>query len=121
MMPEAKPTTPSASTICFRLLKLERLADSNSGAQRAEHRGRMKARLVHQLRRDEAEPAHQLDAHNDAFQRRLTIDAISLADGEHRRHDHGAGVDQAALEGVACRNPRRGRRCLLPKAAPCRA
>ena len=82
------------------LVELERLADGGGGAHRAEHRGRMKARLVHHLRRDQAEPAHQLDADRDAFERGLAVDAVALADGEHRRHDHRAGVDRAALEGV---------------------
>ena len=33
-------------------------------------------------------------------ERRGAVGLVPLAGGEHRRHDHGAGMDRAALEGV---------------------
>ena len=33
-------------------------------------------------------------------QRRLAVEAVALAGGQHRRHDHRAGMHRAALEGV---------------------
>ena len=60
MMPEAiEPMMPSASTICF-WSSLSALADRGGRSHRAEHGGGMKPRLVHHLRRDQAEPAHQV-------------------------------------------------------------
>ena len=44
--------------------------------------------------------AHELAAHRHAAQRILAGDLFPLADREHRRHDHRAGVHRAALEGV---------------------
>ena len=41
-----------------------------------------------------------LDADRDAEQRGLTVRAVPLAGGEHRRHDHGAGMHRPALEGI---------------------
>ena len=60
----------------------------------------MEARLVHHLRRDQAEPAHDLDADRDAFERGLAAKAVSLADRQHRRNDHRAGMHRPALERV---------------------
>ncbi len=69
MMPEAMlPTTPSASTI-WRRSSFERGGDAGRGADRAEHRGRVEAGLVHELRRDEAQPAQRFHADGDARQR----------------------------------------------------
>ena len=100
MMPDAmEPTMPSASTICFWSSR-SALPTRGRRAHRAEHRGRMEARLVHHLRRDEAEPAHQLDADRHALQRGLAVNAVPLADRQHRRHDHRAGMDRPALERV---------------------
>ena len=68
--------------------------------QRTEHGGRVKARLVDQFWRDEAQPAHGLDADRDAAQRRGALGAVALAGGEHRRHDDGAGMHRAAFKRV---------------------
>ena len=46
------------------------------------------------------EPAHRLDADRDAEQRGRPVRIVTLAGRQHRRHDHRAGMDRAALEGV---------------------
>ena len=51
-------------------------------------------------RRDEAQPAHGLDADGDPEEGRAAVELLPLADGEQRRHDHRAGMDRAAFEGV---------------------
>ena len=81
-------------------VELERRADAGRRAHGAEHRGRMKAGLVGERRRDEAEPAHGLDADRDAEQRRAAVELVPLAGRQHRRHDHGAGMHRPALERV---------------------
>ena len=81
-------------------LELERGADAGRRRHGAEHRGGMKTRLVHGLRHHHAEPADHLGADRDAEQRRRPVGIVALAGGEHRRHDHRAGVHGAALEGV---------------------
>ena len=78
----------------------ERGRDAGRRAHRAEHRGRVEARLVHGLRHHGAETAQHLDANRDALQRRRAIRIMPLARGKHRRHDHRAGVHRPALEGV---------------------
>ena len=80
--------------------ELERRADAGRGAHGAEHRGRMKAGFVGERRRHEAQPAHGLDADGDAEERRAAVELLPLADREHRRHDHRAGMDRAAFERV---------------------
>ena len=91
---------PNASTICCRSRR-SALADGGRRPHRAEHRGRVEARLVHHLRRNQAEPAHHLDADRDACAAQpCRRAAVSLADRQHRRHDHRAGVHRPALERV---------------------
>ena len=50
------------------------------------------------------EPAHGLDTDRNAKQRRLAVAPIvgpvPLADRQHRRHDHRAGMDRTAFERV---------------------
>ena len=90
---------PNASTICCGR-DCSALPTRGGSAHRAEHRGRVKARLVHHLRRDDAEPAHDLDADRDALERGLAVQPVPLAGRQHRRDDHRAGMHRAALEGV---------------------
>ena len=81
-------------------VKAERRADAGGGPHRAENRGRMKARLVHGLRHHEAQTAKHFGADRDPDQRHAAVGIVPLAGGEHRRHDHGAGMHRAALERV---------------------
>ena len=60
----------------------------------------MEAGFVGQRRRHQAQPAHGLDADRDAEQRRAAVEIVPLAGRQHRRHDHRAGMDRAALERV---------------------
>jgi hypothetical protein len=75
-------------------------ADRGGGGERAEHAGRVKARLVDEARRDQAQTACRLDANGDAEQSGSSVEAESLGGGEHRRHDHRAGVDRPTLERI---------------------
>ena len=90
---------PSASTVCFSV-ELQRRRDAGGSPHRAEHRGRMEARLVHGLRHHEAEPAQHLDADRDAAQRRRAVRIVPLAGRQHRRNDNRAGMHRPALESV---------------------
>ena len=81
-------------------VEFERRADAGRGAHSAEHGGRMKARLVGERRRHEAQPAHGLDADGDAEEGGAAVELLPLADGEHRRHDHRTGMDRAAFKRV---------------------
>jgi len=60
----------------------------------------VKARLVDELRRDEARAAHHLGAHRDAAQGISSFDLVSFCNGENGRHDYRAGVHRPALESV---------------------
>src|SRR5258705_3848090 len=60
----------------------------------------MKPGLVNELRRHQTKPAHGLDADRNAGQRRRAVRTVALARGEYCRHDHGAGMDRAALERI---------------------
>ena len=81
-------------------VEAKRCADAGGRAHRAEHRGRMETGLVNGLRHHEAQPAQHFGADCDPDQRHATVRIMPLAGGEHRRHDHGAGMDRAALESV---------------------
>ena len=81
-------------------VEAKRRADAGGRAHRAEDRRRMEAGLVNGLRHHEAQPAQHFGADGDPDQRHATVRIMPLAGGEHRRHDHGAGMDRAALEGV---------------------
>ncbi len=78
----------------------ERGGDAGRRRHGAEHRGRMEARLVHQLGRDQPEPAHGLDPHRNAGKRRGAVGPVALAGRKHGGHDDRAGMHRAALEGV---------------------
>ena len=100
MMPLAiEATVPSASTI-WRAIKLQRRADTGGSSHGAEHRGRMKAGLVGERRRDRTEPAHRFDTDSDAEQRGAAVEIVPLTGRQHRRHHHRAGMDRAALERI---------------------
>ena len=81
-------------------IESERGADAGGSAHRAEDRGRMKAGLVDGLRHHEAQPAKNFGADGNSRQRHAAIRIVPLAGREHRRHDHGAGMDGAALERI---------------------
>ena len=81
-------------------VEAERCADAGGRAHRAENRGRMKAGLVDGLRHHEAQPAQHFGADRNPDQRHAAIRIMPLAGGEHRRHDHRAGMHRAALERV---------------------
>ena len=81
-------------------VETKRCADAGGRAHRAEDRRRMEAGLVHGLRHHEAQPAQHFGADRDPDQRHAAIGIVPLAGGEHRRHDHRAGMHRAALEGV---------------------
>jgi hypothetical protein len=78
----------------------QRRRDTGGGAERAEHRGRMEAGLVHPLRRDEAHPAHNLAADGDAADRIGAREKLALGDREHGRNDDGARMNRAAFERI---------------------
>ena len=100
MMPLAmEPAMPSALA-SWRASSLSAAPTPAAAAMRAEHGGGMEARLVHRLGRDQAQAADGLDADRDAEQRRWPSRLLLLGGGEHGRHDDGAGVHRAALEGV---------------------
>ena len=80
--------------------KTERGADAGGGANGAEHRGRMKSGFVRERRRDQTQAAHGFDADGDAEKHRLPVALVPFAGGQHRRHDHRAGMDRATFEGV---------------------
>jgi hypothetical protein len=60
----------------------------------------MEARLVHGLRRDEAQPAHSLDTDGNSAQRRRPACDVALAGSEHRRNDDGARMHRTAFERI---------------------
>ena len=60
----------------------------------------MKTRFVSECRRDGAEPAHGLDADSDAKKRGTSIQVVTLAGRQHRRHDDRAGMNRTAFERV---------------------
>ncbi len=68
--------------------------------QRAEHRGGMKAGLVHALGRHEAQPAHHFAPDRDAAREVVTCKRMLLGSGENGRNDHGACMHRAAFEGI---------------------
>ena len=80
--------------------KAERGGDADGCRGRAENRGRMKARFVRSLGRDEAHAAHDLDAGGDAFDDGVAGEAAMLGRREHGRNDDRAGVHRPAFEGV---------------------
>ena len=81
-------------------IETERGADAGRRPHRAEDRGRVKAGLVDRLRHHQAQPAQHFGADRDPDQRHAAIGIVPLAGGQHRRHDHRAGMHRAALEGV---------------------
>ena len=70
------------------------------GAQRAENRSRMKARLMDPLGRDQAKPAHDFAPDRDARNEIFAGQSMALGRGEHCRNDCSAGMDRAAFERV---------------------
>ncbi len=52
------------------------------------------------FRHHEAQPAQHFGTDGDPDQRHATVRIMPLAGGEHRRHDHGAGMHRAALKSV---------------------
>ena len=74
--------------------------DGEGGCERAEDRGRVEARFVDRLRRDEAEPAKHLHAGRHAEQDALAGKLVALGRGENGGHDHRARMDRAAFERV---------------------
>jgi hypothetical protein len=84
----------------LRLVKPERRPDPGCRRHRAEDRGRVEPRLVHEAGRDDREAADRLDPDRDPGERRAAVEAEALGDGEHRRHDDGTGMDRPALERV---------------------
>ena len=109
MMPEAMlPAMPSAWTHCV-AVERQRRGHARRCAQRAEHRGGMKARLVHALGRDQAQPAHHLAADRDAAREVAAGQRVLLGGGENGRDDHRARMHRAAFEGVVVVLAVRGR------------
>ena len=110
MMPDAMlPAMPSASTI-WRRSQFQRGADAGRGRHGAEHGGRMEAGLVHQLGRDEAEPAERLDADRDA--QRAPTRHPDCAVRRPRARPARSPRRRAPVRLRRCRrNPRRARRC----------
>jgi hypothetical protein len=81
-------------------VEAECCADARGGTHGAENRGRVKTGLVDGLRHHEAQPAQHFGADGDPDQRHATVRIMPLASSEHRRHDHGAGMDRTALKSV---------------------
>ena len=99
-MPEAMlPAMPSALHHCV-AIETQRRGHARRSAERTEHRGGMKPRLVHALGRHQAQAAHDFATHGDAARDVAAGEPVLLGRGEHRRDDHGAGVHRAAFEGV---------------------
>ncbi len=90
---------PRALTACLSVSRSALAAASGRG-ERADHRGRMKAGLVDQLRRHEARAAHQLGADGDRLVDLASDQTFSLGQREDCRHDHGARVHRPAFERV---------------------
>ena len=81
-------------------IETQRRGYARRRAERAEHRGRMKPRLVHALGRHQAQTAHELTTDRDATSCAAPRETVLLGRGEHSRDDHRAGVHRAALEGI---------------------
>ena len=81
-------------------IERERCRNSDRSGQRPEHRGRVKASLVHELRRYQAQPAHDFGADRDAAQDCRPARTKPFARRQHRRHDNGPGMNRAAFERV---------------------
>jgi hypothetical protein len=81
-------------------IEAERRADPGRRAHRAEDRSRVKARLVNGLRHHETQAAQHLGADRDPDLGHAPIRIMPFAGGEHRRHDHRAGMHRAALERI---------------------
>ena len=90
---------PSASTICF-ASEPQRCADAGGRPDRAEDRGRVKARFVHGLRHHEAQSTKHFGADRNPGQRITAVRMMALAGGQHRRHDHRPRVHRAAFKRV---------------------
>ena len=78
----------------------QRGSHARGGANGAEHRGGMEARLVNARGSDEASAAHELDADRDAGERVRALQLVSLRHRQHRGNDHRAGVHRPAFERV---------------------
>ena len=78
----------------------KRRADAGRRPHRAEDRGRMEAGLVHGFRHHETQPAQHFGADRNPDQRHAAIGIVPLAGGQHRRHDHRAGMHRTALKGI---------------------
>jgi hypothetical protein len=81
-------------------VEAKRGADAGGCTHRTEHGGRMKARLVHGFRHDQAEAAKDFGADGNPCQRHPAIGIVPLAGRQHRRHDHGTGMHRPALKRV---------------------
>ena len=90
-------------------VEAQRGADAGGRAHRAEDRGRMKAGLVYRLRHHEAQAAKHLGADSNPDQRHPSVGIMPLAGGQHRRHDHRAGMHRAAFKGIVKILAMRGR------------
>ena len=80
--------------------QLQRGGDTARGGNGADHRGGVKAGGMDRARRHQAQPAHQFGADDDATQQGRPAQAFAFAGGQDGRHDHGAGMNRAAFEGV---------------------
>ncbi len=78
----------------------QRRADTGGSSHRAEDSCGVKAGLVNSLRHHEAEATKHFGADRDAGQRVWASGMVALAGCQHRRHDHRAGMDGPAFEGV---------------------
>ena len=81
-------------------VEAECCADTGGRAHRAEDRCRVETGLVDGLRHHETQPAQHFGADGDPDQRHAAVRIMPFAGGEHRRHDHGSGMDRAALKSV---------------------
>ena len=84
----------------LRVRQPQRRRHAGRSAHGAEHRGRMEARVVDALRRDQASAAHELDADGDAGERVAPLETLAFRHRQDRRHDHRTGVHRSAFEGV---------------------
>src|SRR5215813_63009 len=81
-------------------VEAEHGANAGRSPHRTEHRGWMKAGLVHGFRHYQAEAAKNFVADGDAFQRQAAIRIVPLAGRQHRRDDDRTGMYRPTLKGV---------------------
>ena len=84
----------------LRFIQSERRSNARRRTERAEHRGRVKSRLVHALRSDETQAAHDFATDGNAAREVGAWQAMMLGRGEDGRNDDRAGMYWTTFERV---------------------